>query len=583
MLTILSTGKTTVARLFAQCLASMGVVPGTEFKELTAARLMNGGTRFCEQIIQEVLNAGGGAIFIDEAYQLASGSSPGGRQVLDFLLPEVENHTGKILFILAGYDKEMEDLFAHNEGFRSRFPHELRFMDYEDHELRKILEHQVRARYKNSSVPMELEDGMDGLYVRIVARRIGYGRGRPGFGNARAVANQVAIIFERQANRLKAERRAGQKPNDFFISKKDLIGPEPSVALSSNKSWQTLCDLTGLKTVKDSVRALLQTLQTNYDNELQERPLISFNLNKVFVGSPGTGKTTVAKLYGQILADIGFLTNGEVVVKDPSDFVGGVIGESEKLTMGILAATAGKVLVIDECYGLCSGASTSASSQNDPYRTAVIDTLVAGVQSVPGEDRCVLLLGYKNEMERMFQSVNPGLSRRFPMSEAFVFEDFSDAELQTILRSKLKQAGFGATQSAFTAAMESLQRARNKPNFGNAGEVDILLNGAKTRHQQRNMRSADAISMVFEPFDIDPEHDRITKALVNVQDLFKDDIGRDDVVKEMEAMQKAVRISKARGKDPRDVVPFNFVFSGPPGEFRTTLFCSIDYTNLALG
>jgi hypothetical protein len=253
MLTILSTGKTTVARLFAQCLASMGVVPGTEFKELTAARLMNGGTRFCEQIIQGVLNAGGGAIFIDEAYQLASAQSPGGRQVLDFLLPEVENHTGKILFILAGYDKEMEDLFAHNEGFRSRFPHELRFMDYEDHELRKILEHQVRARYKNSSVPMELEDGMDGLYARIIARRIGYGRGRPGFGNARAVANQVAIIFERQANRLKAERRAGQKSNDFFVSKEDLIGPEPSVALSSNKSWQTLCDLTGLKTVKDSV------------------------------------------------------------------------------------------------------------------------------------------------------------------------------------------------------------------------------------------------------------------------------------------------------------------------------------------
>jgi Cdc6-like AAA superfamily ATPase len=557
-------GKTTVARLYAKCLASMGVVPGTEFKELTAARLMNGGTKFCEQTIQDVLNAGGGAIFIDEAYQLASAQSPGGRQVLDFLLPEVENHTGKILFILAGYNKEMEDLFAHNEGFRSRFPHELKFADYEDHELRKIFEHQVRARYKNPS--MELEDGFDGLYARIVARRIGYARGRPGFGNARAVANQVAIVFERQANRLKIERRSGKRPNDFFTSKEDLIGPEPSVALVNNKSWQKLGDLIGLKAVKESIGALLQTLQTNYENELQERPLISFNLNKVFLGSPGTGKTTVAKLYGQILADIGFLSNGEVIVKDPSDFIGDVIGASEKVTKGILAATVGKVLVIDECYGLYSGASASTSSQNDVFRTAVIDTLVAGIQSVPGEDRCVLLLGYKDEMERMFQNVNPGLSRRFPLSEAFLFEDFSEAELHTILDSKLTQAGYTASVTALETAMDFLQRARNKPNFGNAGEVDILLNGAKARHQQRSMQSSSPIGMVFEPVDIDPDYDRLARASVNVLELFKNDIGREEIVKEMEAIQKLTKLYKARGKNPREAVPFNFVFSGPPGE-----------------
>jgi hypothetical protein len=150
--------------------------PSTAFQELKAARLIFGDTELCEQIIQDVLNAAGGAFFIDGAYRLASVQSSEGRQVLDFLLSEVENHTGKILFILACYSKEMEDVFAHNEGFRSRFPHELKFADYEDHELRKIFERQVRARYNNNS--MELEGGMDGLYVRIIARRIGYGCGR---------------------------------------------------------------------------------------------------------------------------------------------------------------------------------------------------------------------------------------------------------------------------------------------------------------------------------------------------------------------------------------------------------------------
>jgi hypothetical protein len=71
-------------------------------------------------------------------------------------------------------------------------------------------------------------------------------------------------------------------------------------------------------------------------------------------------------------------------------------------------------------------------------QTAVIDTLVAKVQGVPGDDRCVLLLGYKEEMETMMREANPGLARRFQLSQAFHFEDFSKSELLTIMRAKAK-------------------------------------------------------------------------------------------------------------------------------------------------
>ena len=129
-----------------------------------------------------------------------------------------------------------------------------------------------------------------------------------------------------------------------------------------------------------------------------------------------------------------------MVIKNPSDFVGDVLGASEKTAKGILASTVGKVLVIDEAYGLYGGNSAGGGGGNvDPYKTAVIDTIVAEVQSVPGDDRCVILIGYKDQMEAMFQNVNPGLSRRFPLSEAFEFEDFTDDELLEILRMKLKQ------------------------------------------------------------------------------------------------------------------------------------------------
>ena len=127
-----------------------------------------------------------------------------------------------------------------------------------------------------------------------------------------------------------------------------------------------------------------------------------------------------------------------VLVRNPSDFMGSVLGQSEQNTRGILAAGVGKILVIDEAYGLYGG----KGSVSDPYKAAVIDTIVAEVQSVPGDDRCVLLLGYQSQMEDMMQNTNPGLSRRFPLSSAFVFEDFNDDELQTIFKFKLKKDFF---------------------------------------------------------------------------------------------------------------------------------------------
>lgn len=305
------TGKTTVARLYAKFLTSIGVIPGADFKEQTGAGLANAGVNGCKMLIEDMLNNGGGVLFIDEAYQLTSGNSHGGGAVLDYLLPEVENLSGKIVFVLAGYNKQMESFFAHNPGLPSRFPVDMKFDDYTNDELLSILALKIHQKYKGR---MKCEDGTKGLYCRIVTRRIGRSRGKNMFGNARTVENTLSTIAQRQAVRLARERRAGEKPDDLLFTKEDLIGPEPTDALGKSKAWMDLQKLIGLTSVKEAVKALVDTIGENYQRELNEQPPIEYTLNKVFLGNPGTGKTTIAKLYGRILVDLGMLSKGEGTV-----------------------------------------------------------------------------------------------------------------------------------------------------------------------------------------------------------------------------------------------------------------------------
>ena len=258
--------------------------------------------------LEQIDNAGGGAFFVDEAYQLTSPTNYGGPQVLDFLLAEMENNVGKIVFIIAGYDREMEKFFEHNPGLSSRVPYSLHFADYKDDELLSMLAKLINKKYKGRMI---IEDGEAGLYMRVAVRRLGRGRGRPGFGNARSLQTTMAQISERQAHRLNSERKQGQLPDDFYLTKDDLVGPDPSLAIKKSTAWEKLQKMTGLRSVKESIRAMIDRIKVNYNREMEEKSPIEISLNRCFIGSPGTGKTTVAKLYGQILADLGLLSNGE--------------------------------------------------------------------------------------------------------------------------------------------------------------------------------------------------------------------------------------------------------------------------------
>lgn len=562
-------GKSTVARLYAQFLSTLRVVPDLRFEQTTGTRLADGGVTECEAIIRRLEEAASGddgtearckkmrgVIFIDGAHKLVH---DGVENTFDYLMDEAQRLQGQVVFLFAGPLQKMQSFMGLSPSLRSHVPFTFRFDDFTDGELHQILVQQLQSKFQGK---MRVEGGVNGVFMRILTRRIGRGRGGGCFANARDVHNMLLRVLLRQANRLSQSRRLREDPDDMFLTQTDLIGPPPTSTLEKSAAWKELQDMTGLGSVKESIHALIARVQTNYERELAEQSLVETSLNKVFLGGPGTGKTTVAKYYAKILTELGLLSNGEVIVKSCNDFIGSYLGESENLTKTILDSARGKVLIIDEAYGL---------ARNSKYMEAVVDTIVSEVQATSAEDRAVLLLGYKDEMEAMFQKVNPGLARRFPLSSAFEFQDFSDEELRKILDKKVQAQGFTASEEAKKVAMEVLGRARNRQNFGNAGEIDILLDRAKAAQQIRlsdlkgNGSSTSPIAE-FKEVDFDPDYDRQDRAESNIEAEFTDFVGADALVAKFQAYQRIAQNSKDVGLDPREQIPFNFIFRGPPGE-----------------
>lgn len=507
----------------------------------------------------------GGVLIVEAAHFLVSSGASAGNLKLEMLFSGLEKMEETVYIIFSGYGKRMQDLPMQHPAYTSFVPNAIRFADYKDRELLEILIRGLKTRFPQA---LEVKGGLYGIYMRIVARRIGRGRGKEGFGNAREVNNMVTRIIGRQADRLFQEMKSGQTPNERILTREDIVGPPPSITFENSKAWKRLNRMIGLQSVKDTIRALVHQLQINYNQELQELPLRQCSLNQLFLGNPGTGKTTVAKLYGQVLADIGMLSKGEVIVKTPSDFVGSVLGESEANTKAILNAAIGKVLIIDEAYGLAGNSTRDPKLQSaDSYKTAVIDTLVAEVQSTPGEDRAVLLLGYKDRMEAMLEDTNSALARRFPVASAFVFEDFTREEMTDILDLKLEEQALRIDDNTRKVMLEVLERARCRPGFGNAGEIDILLDRAKLRQQTRLAKSETLERAEYlEANDVDENYDRASRDDGAIAALFDGFVGLQHLVDRLETYQRVVRKSRLLDIDPQESIPFNFIFCGPPGE-----------------
>ncbi|MFF4580290.1 right-handed parallel beta-helix repeat-containing protein [Streptomyces sp. NPDC001389] len=240
--------------------------------------------------------------------------------------------------------------------------------------------------------------------------------------------------------------------------------------------------LVGLDSVKREVRALTDMIEVGRRRREAGLKAASVRRHLVFTGSPGTGKTTVARLYGEILASLGVLERGHLVEVSRVDLVGEHIGSTAIRTQEAFERARGGVLFIDEAYALAP-----EDSGRDFGREA-IDTLVKLMED-HREAVVVIVAGYTEEMER-FLTVNPGVASRF--SRTITFGDYGPQELLRIVEQQAEEHEYRLGEGTAQALLDYFTELPKGPAFGNGRTARQTFESMVERHASRVAQLAEA-------------------------------------------------------------------------------------------
>jgi len=238
-----------------------------------------------------------------------------------------------------------------------------------------------------------------------------------------------------------------------------------------------LDELCGLTKVKQDVKGLINLVKVRKLRQEAGLPVPPMSLHLVFMGNPGTGKTTVARLLAKIYHAVGVLSKGQLVEVDRSGLVAGFVGQTALKTQEAIEKALGGVLFVDEAYALAT-----QDNPNDFGREA-IEVLLKGMED-HRDDLIVIVAGYTDLMGD-FIHANPGLESRF--NKYFYFEDYDGAQLAEIFRSMCKKNGYQLDEEADKAAAEAFRVMydRRDENFGNARDVRNVFEAAVAAQANR--------------------------------------------------------------------------------------------------
>ena len=544
------TGKTMLAEILRDYFYQHKIIEKPKLTMVDAVDYQ----RFVDKWDDNIRKARGGILFFDNVQKLLPDKYSNQVNPLDKLFVEMDKWEDNPIVVISGLTKGLEDFLESNPAVVNRFKYTFRLPTPGYHELTDICKMNLRSKYGITKFSQEAENQLSRFFkyqVKIKDDK---------FGNGHLANNTAEDIFTHFISR---------GADATQVEKTDIQGYVPEER-SVDDILKDLDKYIGMDEVKRAVREMAYSVQNSLqraERGLGEHEKMSMHI--ILTGNPGTGKTTIARKLGEILASVGYLDSGHVVEVDRSKMVSQYQGETPKVVDRLCDKAKGGILFVDEAYTL---APLSAAGERDNLGAQALEKLMKRMEDDRGQF-IVIAAGYRMEMENLFR-INPGFRSRF--NYFLDIKDYTPDQLFEIMLvfAKEKKYIFSSDAEALARKMiTEMYNSRDK-DFANGRTMRSLFDQICKKQAQRLQGASIAMMsneelMTIKAEDIPyeaPKSVDVTDCLAKLDGL----VGLSAVKKEVTNLTAFLNLQIKRG-ETNTFQGKHYVFTGNPGTGKTTV------------
>ena len=544
------TGKTALAEILRDYFYQHKIIEKPKLTMVDAVDYQ----RFVDKWDENIKKAKNGILFFDNVQKLLPDKYSNQVNPLDKLFVEMDKWEDNPIVIISGLTKGLEDFLESNPAVANRFKYTFRMPTPGYQELADICKLNLRMKYGITDFSAEAENQLLRYFKYQVKVK------DETFGNGHLATKTSEDIFTQFIS-----RGADAKQ----VEKDDIKGyvPEERTVEDILKDLDTFIGMDEVKSAVKEMAYSVQNAMQRAERGLGEQEKMSMHI--ILTGNPGTGKTTIARKLGEILAAIGYLDSGHVVEVDRAKMVSPYQGETPKVVDRLCDKAKGGILFVDEAYTL---APLSASGDRDNQGAQALEKLMKRMEDDRGQF-IVIAAGYRTEMENLFR-VNPGFRSRF--NYFLDIKDYSPEQLFEIMQvfAKAKKYIFSPEAEELTKKMiTEMYNSRDK-DFANGRTMRTLFDQICKKQAQR-LQGVDISSMSNEELMTINKEDIPYEApqSVNAEDCLKKLdglVGLTSVKKEISNLTAFLNLQIRRG-ETQTFQGKHYVFTGNPGTGKTTV------------